>query len=56
MLAKLVIKGTTSPSRLWLVRRMTTMVAGALPGRDIRAVADAAYAGRELRQLPGQVI
>ena len=55
VLAKLVVKGTTSASRLWLARRMTGMLADALPGRDIHAVGDAAYAGRELRKLPGQV-
>ena len=55
VLAKLVVKGTTSASRLWLARRMTGMLADALPGRDIHAVADAAYAGKELRQLSPQV-
>jgi hypothetical protein len=54
VLAKLVVKGTTSASRLWLARRMTAMLAGALPGRDIHVAADAAYAGKELRKLaPG---
>jgi hypothetical protein len=51
VLAKLVVKGTQSASRLWLARRMTGMLAAALPGRDIRAVADSAYAGEELRKL-----
>ena len=51
VLAKLVVKGTSSASRLWLARRMTGMLAAALPGRDIRAVADSAYAGEELRKL-----
>src|SRR5580700_5209277 len=32
VLAKLVIKGTSSASRLWLARRMAVMLAGALPG------------------------
>ena len=45
VLAKLVIKDTSSASRLWLARRMTGMLAGALPGRHIRVVADSAYAG-----------
>src|SRR5713226_8903620 len=49
VLAKLVVKGTTSASRLWLARRMTAMLAGALPGRHIRVVADSAYAGGELK-------
>jgi len=48
---RLVIKGTNSASRLWLARRMTEALAGALPGRAICVVADAAYAGRELRGL-----
>ncbi len=50
--AKLVIKGTNSASRLWLARRMAQMLAGALPGRRIHMVADAAYAGEELKKLP----
>jgi hypothetical protein len=48
---RLVVKGTNSRSRLWLARRMTEALAGALPGRAIRVVADAAYAGKELRGL-----
>ena len=53
-LAKLVIKDTNSASRLWLARRMAEAIAGALPGRPIHVVADAAYAGKELRKLlPG---
>src|SRR5262249_17802048 len=32
VLAKLVIKGTTSASRLWLARRMITRLAAELPG------------------------
>src|SRR6266581_6396443 len=55
VLAKLVIKDTNSASRLWLARRMTEMLAGALPGRDIHVVADSAYAGGELKKLPPQV-
>jgi hypothetical protein len=55
VLAKLVVKGTMSASRLWLARRMTAMLADALPGRDIHVVADAAYAGKELNKLPPQV-
>ena len=55
VLAKLVIKDTSSASRLWLARRMTGMLAGALPGRHIRVVADSAYAGRELKKLPAAV-
>ncbi len=55
VLAKLVIKDTRSASRLWLARRMTAMLAGALPGRHIRVVADSAYAGGELKKLPAAV-
>jgi DDE superfamily endonuclease len=55
VLAKLVIKDTSSASRLWLARRMTQMLAGALPGRDIHVTADSAYAGGELKKLPGRV-
>jgi hypothetical protein len=51
VLAKLVVKGTNSASRLWLARRMAQMLAGALPGRDIHVVTDAAYAGEELKKL-----
>jgi DDE superfamily endonuclease len=51
VLAKLVVKGTSSASRLWLARRMTAMLAGALAGRDIHVVADSAYAGEELKKL-----
>jgi hypothetical protein len=52
VLAKLVIKGTNSASRLWLSRRMAEMLASALPGRAIHVVADSAYAGGELKKLP----
>jgi DDE superfamily endonuclease len=55
VLAKLVIKDTTSASRLWLARRMAESLAVALPGRDIRVVADSAYAGGEIKKLPARV-
>jgi hypothetical protein len=55
VLAKLVIKGTTSSSRLWLARRMAGAIAAALPGRAIHVVADSAYAGGELKKLPARV-
>jgi len=55
VLAKLVIKGTSSASRLWLARRMTQTLAEALPGRAIHVVADSAYAGGELKKLPARV-
>jgi hypothetical protein len=51
VMAKLVVKGTSSASRLWLARRMTSSLADALPGRDLHAVADSAYAGEELKKL-----
>jgi hypothetical protein len=55
VLAKLVIKDTSSASRLWLARRMAEAIADALPGRHIRVVADSAYAGGELKKLPPRV-
>ena len=55
VMAKLVIKGTTSASRLWLARPMVTRLAAEMPGRQIRATADSAYAGEELKQLPDGV-
>jgi hypothetical protein len=55
VMAKLVIKGTNSRSRLWLARRMAESLAAALPGRQIRVVADSAYAGGELKDLPAAI-
>jgi len=55
VMAKLVIKGSNSRSRLWLARRMAERLAGALPGRRIRVVADSAYAGGELKGLPAGI-
>ena len=55
VMAKLVIKDTISASRLWLARRMVTRLARELPGREIHVTADSAYAGQELKQLPGGV-
>ena len=55
VLAKLVIKNTSSASRLWLARRMTGLLASALPGRHIHVVTDSAYAGGELKKLPPRV-
>jgi hypothetical protein len=49
--AKLVIKGTNSKSRLWMAERL----AAALPGRQVRVVADSAYAGGELKTLPAGI-
>jgi hypothetical protein len=55
VLARLVRKGTVSGSRLWQAAQMVTALAEALPGRRIHVVADAAYAGAELKKLPEQV-
>ena len=55
VMAKLVIKETNSKSRLWLARRMAEQLAAALPGREVRVVADSAYAGGELKGLPAQI-
>jgi DDE superfamily endonuclease len=55
VMAKLVIKGTMSASRLWLARRMATRLAAELPGRRVHVTADSAYAGEELKQLPDGV-
>jgi DDE superfamily endonuclease len=55
VMAKLVIKGSNSKSRLWLARRMAERLAAALPGRQIRVVADSAYAGGELKGLPAGI-
>jgi hypothetical protein len=52
VLARLVCKNTVSGSRLWLARQMVIALAQALPGRQVHVVADAAYAGGELRGLP----
>jgi hypothetical protein len=55
VMAKVVIKGSNSKSRLWLARRMAEQLAAALPGRQIRVVADSAYAGGELKGLPAGI-
>src|SRR5438067_3772335 len=49
VMAKLVIKGSNSRSRLWLARGMAERLAAALPGREVRVTADSAYAGGELK-------
>ena len=56
-LARLVHKDLkpAPASRLILARQMATALAAALPGRLIRVVADAAYAGKELARLPANV-
>src|SRR5579864_7309296 len=55
VMAKLVIKGSNSKSRLWLARRMAERLAAALPGREVRVTADSAYAGGELKYLPAGI-
>jgi DDE superfamily endonuclease len=57
ILARLVHKdiAPAPASRLVLARQMIAALARALPSRDLHVVADAAYAGKELRRLPGQV-
>ena len=55
VMAKLVIKGSNSRSRLWLARGMAGRLAAALPGRQVRVVADSAYAGGELKGLPAGI-
>jgi len=55
VMAKLVIKGSMSGSRLWLARRMVTRLAAELPGREVHVTADSAYAGEELKELPDGV-
>ncbi len=51
VLARLVVKNTTSSSRLYLARRMIESLAAALPGRTIHGVGDAAYSGKDLGGL-----
>ncbi len=57
VLARLVHKDLkpAPASRLTLARQMTCALAAALPGRDVHVVADAAYAGKDLRRLPATV-
>lgn len=50
----LVCKGVED-SRLVLARRLVEQLAAALPGRAIDVVADSAYAGRSLRELPATI-
>jgi hypothetical protein len=55
VLARLVRKDTVSASRLRLATQAAAQLAAALPGRKLHVVADAAYAGKELRDLPAAV-
>lgn len=53
--AFLVVKDTMSGSRLWLAVQAVTRLARLLPDRTIHVVADSAYAGGELKNLPDNV-
>jgi hypothetical protein len=57
VLAKLVHKDIkpAPASRLLLAQQMTAALVRTLPGRQIRVVADAAYAGKDLARLPASV-
>ncbi len=55
VLARLVVKGTTSGSRLYLARTMIEALAGALSGRIIHGVGDAAYSGKDLAGLDERI-
>jgi hypothetical protein len=55
VLARLVVKNTTSSSRLYLARTMIEALAGVLPGRIIHGVGDAAYSGKDLRGLGDRI-
>ena len=52
VLAKLVIKDTSSASRLWLARRMAAASPARCPAAASTSSADSAYAGGELKKLP----
>ncbi|MGH3940264.1 MAG: IS701 family transposase [Pseudonocardiaceae bacterium] len=55
VLARLVIKDTMSASRLWLATELVELLARTFSRRRIDVVADAAYAGGQLRTLPERV-
>jgi hypothetical protein len=55
VMARLVRKGTAAASRLHLAVEMVSQIAAALPGRTVHGVGDAAYAGKELCDLPAGV-
>ena len=48
-------QGKGTPTPMALACAMVTMIAGRLPGRRVHVVADAAYHGKQVRDLPGQV-
>jgi len=47
--------GKGTPSTVELAAQMITTLAARVPGRDVQVVADAAYHGTGLRNLPGRV-
>jgi SRSO17 transposase len=51
----LIRKGSDDSSRLQAARRLVESLAAALPGRRLHVVADSAYAGKALRDLPAAV-
>ncbi|MGH3500172.1 MAG: IS701 family transposase [Nocardioidaceae bacterium] len=51
----LVCKGTQDASRLVLGRRLVEQLAAAAPDRKVHVVADSAYAGKALRDLPSHL-
>jgi hypothetical protein len=55
VLARLVVKNTTSASRLYLARAMIEALARELPGQTIHGVGDAAYSGKDLRGLDDRI-
>lgn len=55
VLARLVVKNTTSSSRLYLAAAMIEALARALPGRTIHGVGDAAYSGKDLAGLDDRI-
>ncbi len=54
VMAKLVIKGTTSASRLWLARRMAARLAAGLPGRRVHVTAHLSGRGADRRTRDGR--
>lgn len=48
-------RGKGTPSAMDLACQMVTTIAARLPGSRIHVVADAAYHGKQIRELPGQV-
>lgn len=49
------LAGKGSASTVELAHEMVTIIAGRVPGRHIHVVADAAYHGKGLRDLPAQL-